>query len=82
MMMVYREGSSFKLREIEESDWKDVHRYACQEIVCHYQPWGPNNEEESKSFVKQAIDDAHMEPRSRFVFAIVLLENGNMIGAG
>jgi len=70
------------LREMQEKDWIDVHKYASQEKVCQYQPWGPNSEEESEGFVKQVLVDAKKEPRSRFVFAIILKESGEMIGAG
>ena len=70
------------LREMEEKDWVDVHKYASQEIVCQYQPWGPNSEQESEDFVKQVILDAKKESRSRYVFAIILKENGEIIGAG
>ena len=49
-----------------------------REKVCQYQPWGPNNEKESEAFVKQVILDAHKEPRSRFVFAIIAKRNGVM----
>lgn len=70
------------LREMEEEDWKYVHEYASQEMVCKYQPWGPNSEQESEGFVKRVIIDAKKEPRSRFVFAITLRESEEMIGAG
>jgi [ribosomal protein S5]-alanine N-acetyltransferase len=33
------------LREFEECDWIDVHKYASQPIVCQYQPWGPKYKE-------------------------------------
>lgn len=70
------------LREMEEHDWKAVHRYASQEKVSQFQPWGPNDEEESRTYVKQAIEDAHKEPRSRFVFAVMVKERNGLIGAG
>lgn len=70
------------LREMEEKDWIGVHKYASQEKVCQYQTWGPNSEPESEEFVKQVLIDAKKEPRSRFVFAIILKESGEMIGAG
>ncbi len=70
------------LREIQEKDLPAVHEYASQEIVCQYQPWGPNSEEESKDFVKQAILDSKKEPRSRYLFVITLNEDGKLIGAG
>src|SRR5690625_2632729 len=75
-------GERVNLREMEEKDWVDVHKYASQEKVCQYQPWGPNSEQETEDFVKQVIFDAKKENRSRFVFAIILKENGKMIGAG
>ncbi|WP_325063431.1 GNAT family N-acetyltransferase [Gracilibacillus salitolerans] len=68
------------LREFTKDDWIDVHKYASQDIVCQYQPWGPNTKDDSLGFVKQVINDANQEPRTRFVFAIVY--NENMIGAG
>ncbi len=40
------------------SDWIGVHTYASQEIVCQYQPWGPNTEKDSQDFVNQAIKDS------------------------
>lgn len=77
----YLKSERVIMREIEEKDWVDVHKYASQQLVCQYQPWGPNSEEESEEFVKQVIVDAKKKPRSRFVFAIILRGNGNMIGA-
>ncbi|MGD6992015.1 GNAT family N-acetyltransferase [Sutcliffiella horikoshii] len=68
------------LREFTLRDWIEVHKYASQDIVCQYQPWGPNKEEDSKDFVNQVIKDSTREPRTRFVFAIIY--NKFMIGAG
>lgn len=70
------------LREMEETDWIDVHKYASLEKVCQYQPWGPNSEQESLDFVLQVLIDAKKESRSRFVFAIIIKESEEMIGAG
>ncbi|MCA0170909.1 GNAT family N-acetyltransferase [Bacillus sp. RAR_GA_16] len=68
------------LREVTNSDWKGVHKYASKSIVCQDQPWGPNSEEESKAFVKQIIGDTTKETRTRFAFAIDY--NEEMIGLG
>lgn len=70
------------LREFEYSDWVDVHAYASQDIVCRYQSWGPNTEQQTQAFVQQIIDDARRMPRTRYVFAMVEQGTGNMIGAG
>ncbi|WP_059103137.1 GNAT family N-acetyltransferase [Shouchella shacheensis] len=81
-MIDHLESERVILREMEEKDWIDVHKYASQERVCEYQPWGPNSEKESGGFVKQVLIDANQEPRSRFVFSITLRESREMIGAG
>jgi len=82
LMVDYLKSERVIMREIEEKDWIDVHKYASQQLVCQYQPWGPNSEDESKGFVKKIIKDVKNNPRSRFVFAIVLKGNGKMIGSG
>ena len=51
------------LKEMNKNDWKGVHRYASLPIVCQYQPWGPNTEEETQDFVKQVLLDATEENR-------------------
>jgi RimJ/RimL family protein N-acetyltransferase len=76
------ENEIIAFRDLKGSDWVDVHQYASQEIVCQYQPWGPNTEEESQSFVNQALIDSSKEPQSRFVFAIVHKKDASMIGCG
>ncbi|WP_181349615.1 GNAT family N-acetyltransferase [Thalassobacillus sp. CUG 92003] len=70
------------LRELEQKDWEDVHAYASQEKVCHYQPWGPNSVAETQSFVNQVLKDAAEIPRSRYVFAVENQGNNHVIGAG
>ncbi|MGP1908006.1 GNAT family N-acetyltransferase [Metabacillus sp. JX24] len=70
------------LREMNEEDWVDVHRYASQERVSLFQPWGPNSEEDTKAFVQQVLEDSSQENRTRYVFAIVNKEDNKMIGAG
>jgi hypothetical protein len=35
-------GERIYLPEFMSSNWLDVHAYASQEIVCLFQPWGPN----------------------------------------
>lgn len=67
------------LRELVESDWIDVHKYASQEIVSQYQAWGPNSTEQSIAYVDQAIKDAKEQPRLRFVFAVI--HNNRLVGA-
>jgi [ribosomal protein S5]-alanine N-acetyltransferase len=75
-------GERIKLRELTEEDWKAVHNYASQEIVSQYQPWGPNTESDSITYVNEAIIEAKNYPRVRFAYAIVETQSGEMIGAG
>lgn len=70
------------LREFEFEDWKAVHRYASQEKACIYQPWGPNNEDQTKEFLYKIIKDSLEEPHTRYAFAVELKGNGIVIGAG
>lgn len=81
-MIDHLENERIVLKEIREKDWRDVHKYASQPIVCQYQPWGPNTEKDSQDFVKQVVEDANLVPRSRFVFAVFDKENNQMIGSG
>ena len=76
------ENERIFMREIVETDCIDVHKYASQEKVCQYQAWGPNTEKESKEFVENVIHDAQLEPRSRFVFAVIVKDSNEMIGSG
>jgi [ribosomal protein S5]-alanine N-acetyltransferase len=69
------------LRELEENDWNDVHKYASQKRVCQYQPWGPNTEDETKDFINQVLIDSKQIPRTRFVFAILEKETKSLIGS-
>ncbi|MCA0969229.1 GNAT family N-acetyltransferase [Halobacillus litoralis] len=72
--------SQLKWREFKEEDWKSVHEYASQPIVCTYQPWGPNTIDDSKAFVDQVIKDREIDHRTRFAFAILYKEK--VIGTG
>jgi [ribosomal protein S5]-alanine N-acetyltransferase len=70
------------LREFQERDWQEVHKYASKKIVCQFQSWGPNSELDSQNFVKQILEDATKEPRTRYAFAIIHIADDNLIGAG
>lgn len=70
------------LREMVIEDWEGVHAYASQDKVCQYQPWGPNTEEDSLTFVTDALQDFGKSPRSRYVFSVIEEETESMIGVG
>ncbi|WP_079480751.1 GNAT family N-acetyltransferase [Halobacillus salinus] len=79
-MEILEENKVLYLREVTQDDWSLLHEYASNEDVCKFQPWGPNTEEDSKFFIAQAIRDRNKRHRSRFVFAIVLKENNQVVG--
>lgn len=54
--MVLIETSRLVIREFTESDWESVHEYAKNGEILIYQIWGPNTEEQTKTFVKEAIE--------------------------
>lgn len=78
-MKVILANEKLLLREFTQYDWIDVHKYASQEIVCRYQTWGPNTEEDTKEFIQDVLDEATQTPRERYVFAIIYQET--LIGA-
>ncbi|MBH9965237.1 GNAT family N-acetyltransferase [Bacillus enclensis] len=68
-------------RELVESDWRMVHDYVSLEVVCRYQPWGPNTVEETKTYVSEVLADNKKNPRTRFMFAVVGKDDDRLIGA-
>ncbi len=68
------------LREVRKSDWKAVHEYAIDPIVCKFMPWGPNTEEDTKNYIKRAMNFRKEVPRTTFELAIILKSNQKRIG--
>ena len=74
-------SKGFYLRELSDRDWESVHAYASQEIVSRYQGWGPNSKKETRIYVSKILKEAKTIPRMQYVFAIVLKEEEEMVGA-
>lgn len=68
------------LREFVPSDWESVHSYATHPDAYEFMPWGPNTEEETKQFVKKAIDEKWSSKRTSYEFAVVNQEENQLIG--
>ena len=68
------------LREFGRHDWESVHEYAVDPEVCHYMPWGPNSEDETRAFVERAIASRHQDPRLHFELAVTVRGCGRLIG--
>jgi len=43
--------------------------------------WGPNNEEDTKQFIKRVIKKANTDPRVDYDFAVILKDTAQLIGA-
>ncbi|MDT0321141.1 GNAT family N-acetyltransferase [Streptomyces millisiae] len=56
------------LRRIEIADWRDVHAWARLPETCRFQTWGPNTEEETRAFVRAAVEAWTRVPQRRFAF--------------
>jgi ribosomal-protein-alanine N-acetyltransferase len=65
-------ASGVRLRPLVAKDWAAVHEWARRPEVCRYQEWGPNTEEETQDFVREAVEAWGQDPQVRFAFAIVL----------
>ncbi len=68
------------LREFDETDRQAVHSYASDPEVVRYMGWGPNTEEETKSFIRRSIDYQKEKPRQNYRFAITLRADDRLIG--
>lgn len=76
------EGMRVYLRPMAAEDLDAVHSYASLESVSENQPWGPNSWEETKAYIEDVLVDAEELPQIRFVFAVILKEEEEVIGAG
>jgi RimJ/RimL family protein N-acetyltransferase len=69
------------LRKFKESDFAAVHSYAsCPENII-FMVWGPNSEEETKSFIRTSIEKADETPCRNFQYAAISKDTGKLIGA-
>lgn len=68
------------LRDLTKSDWQGVHNYASDPEVVRYLPFGPNSEEDTKSFLQREIKSQRQQPRQHFTLAITLKDDKQFIG--
>ena len=70
------------LRPFVSTDVGDVHQYASDPEVCQYTVFGPNTLNESVEFIQMAAAESKKVPCMNFHFAIILEQQGQLIGAG
>jgi RimJ/RimL family protein N-acetyltransferase len=78
--MVSLDSGRLLLREFNEEDFDSVHLYAVDPEVVRYMPWGPNSESDTRNFINTAISYQREQPRTKYELAVVLKEEGILIG--
>ncbi|MBT3285253.1 GNAT family N-acetyltransferase [Candidatus Bathyarchaeota archaeon] len=78
--MVTIETKRLTIREFTHDDVDGVHRYASNPNVVRFMVWGPNTEEETRSFIQQKIQSQILKARESYDLAITL--DGVLIGGG
>lgn len=74
------ETSRLLLRDFEETDWQAVHRYAADPKVVRYMTWGPNTEEETRTYLALTRAAQQSQPRLDFELALILKSKQRLIG--
>ncbi len=69
------------LRPIALDDWRRVHEWASTEAACRHQPWGPNDEADTRQFVVDALGAWTSTASTRRVWAAQTQTHG-VIGLG
>ncbi len=68
------------LREFVPEDWRAVLAYQADPRYLVYNPWTERTEQDVQDFVQRFIKWAQEQPRRKHQLAIVLLEEGRLIG--
>lgn len=74
------EAERLILRPYAETDFEAVHAYASVAENIQYMPWGPNDESQTKAFIKQAIAQSGEIPCKNYHYAAVLKSVKKLIG--
>jgi len=78
--MLPLETPRLELRELRESDFAAVHRYASDPEVTRFMGWGPNDEAATRAFLAEAVA-ASSSPHTRCEVAVVERASGEVIGS-
>ncbi|MEU8358369.1 GNAT family protein [Nonomuraea sp. NPDC048882] len=68
------------MRKIELADWRAVHSWASLAEVCRFQAWGPNTEEQTRTFVTTSVEAWSQASQLRFPYAAQI--DGDVVGMG
>ena len=73
--------SRLLLRDFVAADHGSVHRYAVDPKVTQYTERGPNREADTNVFLAHALAAQRRRPRKQFDLAVVLKQDGYLLGA-
>lgn len=79
--MLTLETERLVLRPPTENDFEAVHAYASVPENVYFMVWGPNDEEATRSFLRDCVEAWKADPIIKYDFAITLKDSGRMIGA-
>ncbi len=68
------------IRDFSAADWAETLVYQRDPRYLRFYPWTDRSEAEVKGFIQGFIDQQTERPRRKFQLAIVLSENGRLIG--
>ena len=54
------------LRDFRTGDWPAVYQYASDPEVVRYLQWTPKSEQETRDYVKRALDEQKERPRRNY----------------
>jgi len=74
------ETSNLVLRRFEDTDFGDVHVYARDAEATRYQSWGPNDESQTREFLKRSREAFQPPDCDDLEFAIVERASQTVIG--
>ncbi|GAB6988765.1 GNAT family N-acetyltransferase [Paenibacillus pini] len=74
------ETSRLIIRDFRKEDWIDVHTYASDPKVTEFMIWGPNSEDETKTYIEEQITKQQSVNRVDFEFGVILKETSQFIG--
>jgi RimJ/RimL family protein N-acetyltransferase len=68
------------LREFVEEDWEAVLAYQSDPLYLRYYEWTERTEADVREFVGWFLAQQQEEPRTKFQLAVVLKDEGRLIG--
>ncbi len=76
--MVAIETERLVLREFTVDDYEAAHAYASDPRVVEYMSFGPNTPEDTRQFLRRAIEKQRQSPRTGYTLALTI--GGELIG--